>query len=134
MGGERAPSRRRGASIRAVTSRRPSKRVFSYEEALATFPAVRDLTAAAVRKVETLIEAVRGREDAEQRQDELEEAYQVVVQAWAAEVMAVGCEVKGLWLVDWDSGDGYYCWRYPEESIAFFHTYEDGFAGRLPIN
>lgn len=114
--------------------RRAGKRVFSYEEALATFPAVRDLTAAAVRRVESLIEEVKGREEPEEPQEEMEQAYEAVVQAWAAEIMALGCEVKGLWLVDWDSGDGYYCWRYPEESIGFFHTYEDGFAGRLPIN
>jgi hypothetical protein len=117
-----------------MATRRTRKRVFSYEEALATFPAVRDLTAAAVRQIEALVNAVRGREDAEERREELEEAHQAVVQAWAAEVTALGCEVKGLWLVDWDSGDGYYCWRYPEESIGFFHSYEDGFAGRLPIN
>jgi hypothetical protein len=117
-----------------MAARRTAKRVFSYEEALATFPAVRDLTAAAVRQVEALLEAVKGREDAEQRQEELEEAYEAVVQAWAQEIMAIGCEVKGLWLVDWDSGDGYYCWRYPEEAIGFFHSYEDGFDGRLPIN
>ncbi|HSN87769.1 MAG TPA: DUF2203 family protein, partial [Thermoanaerobaculia bacterium] len=55
-------------------------------------------------------------------------------EAWAGEMAAMGCEVKGLWLVDWDSGDGYYCWRFPEESIGFFHTYDDGFAGRIPIN
>ena len=44
------------------------------------------------------------------------------------------CVVKGLWLVDWDCGDGYYCWRYPEASIAHFHGYDDGFNGRMPIN
>jgi hypothetical protein len=53
---------------------------------------------------------------------------------WAQQVQSLGAEVKGLWLVDWDSGDGYFCWRFPEETLAFFHTYEEGFAGRLPIN
>ena len=24
-------------------------------------------------------------------------------------------------------------WRYPEETIGHFHSYEDGFAGRMPI-
>jgi hypothetical protein len=117
-----------------MAGRRPRKRVFSYEEALATFPAVRDLTAAAVRQIESLVEAAGEGEDVESRKEELEEAYQAVVNAWAAEIVALGCEVKGLWLVDWDSGDGYYCWRYPEESLGFFHSYEDGFAGRIPIN
>jgi hypothetical protein len=49
-------------------------------------------------------------------------------------VTSLGCEVKGVWLVDWDTGDGYYCWRFPEQAISFFHTYDEGFAGRIPIN
>ena len=117
-----------------MAKKRANRRIFSYEEALATFPAVRDLTAAAVRQVEAMINEVQGREEMEDRQAELEEGYQAIVQAWAAEIVAMGCEVKGLWLVDWDSGDGYYCWKHPETSIGFFHTYEDGFQGRIPIN
>ena len=42
-------------------------------------------------------------------------------------------EIKGLWLVDFDSGAGYYCWKYPEPSLDYFHGYEEGFAGRLPL-
>jgi hypothetical protein len=109
-------------------------RIFSYEQALETFPAVRDLTGAAVREIEALVHRLQSREQADQGKEELETAVNGVIQSWAAEISALGCEVKGLWLVDWDSGDGYYCWSYPEESIAHFHGYEEGFAGRLPIN
>ena len=107
---------------------------FSYEDALASFPLVRDLTADAVRQVEAIVNRVQSREEMERRREELEKAVETVIQSWAAEVIELGCTVKGLWLVDWDSGDGYYCWKYPEESIAYFHSYEDGFAGRVPIN
>jgi hypothetical protein len=118
-----------------MAQRRSGRRIFSYDEALATFPLVRDLTAAAVRQVESLGVRLGGGEEEEvSRRGELEEARERIVQAWAREIAALGCEPKGLWLVDWDSGDGYYCWCHPEQSLGFFHTYDDGFAGRLPIN
>jgi hypothetical protein len=114
--------------------RQPGKRVFSYDDALNTFPLVRDLTAAAVRQIEALTSSVGSREELDSRREELEEDRERIVRAWAREVTSTGAEVKGVWLVDWDSGDGYYCWRYPEQSISFFHTYDEGFAGRIPIN
>jgi hypothetical protein len=127
-----------------AVAKRTSKRIFTYDEALETFPLVRDLTAAAIRQVDVLIQRARGSQDPEAEEEgegqvdarraELDEACQKIVDLWTREIVAVGCEVKGLWLVDWDSGDGYWCWRFPEESISYFHTYEEGFAGRIPVN
>ncbi len=114
--------------------RATSKRIFTYDEAVNTFPLVRDLTAAAVRQMEALVNGVASREELDSRREELEETRERIVLAWAQQITALGCEVKGVWLVDWDSGDGYYCWRHPEQAISFFHTYDEGFSGRIPIN
>ncbi|HLE83674.1 MAG TPA: DUF2203 family protein [Thermoanaerobaculia bacterium] len=118
-----------------MATRRPSPkpRIFTYEEALESFPAVRDLTAAAVRQVEAVVGQVEGPEEMAALKDELEAACDRIVQAWALEIRRLGCEVKGLWLVDWDCGHGYYCWRHPEETVCFFHGYEEGFAGRVAV-
>ncbi len=117
-----------------MSARSPNRRTFSYEDALNTFPQVRDLTHAAIRQIEAMLNRVQSREEMEARKEELRSAYERIVQAWVEEVSSVGCEVKGLWLVDWDSGDGYYCWRFPEHSIGHYHGYEEGFEARVPIN
>jgi hypothetical protein len=97
------------------------KKIFSYEDACALLPEVQRLTDVAVEQVEQIEEAEP-------------EVYQQIVADWAESVMALGIEVKGLWLVDFDSGGGYYCWKYPEPALEFFHGYEEGFTGRVKLN
>jgi hypothetical protein len=97
------------------------KKTFSYEDAAALLPEVQRLTEEAVREVESL----PGETSREQGQE--------IVTRWADAVMSLGIEVKGLWLVDFDNGSGYYCWRYPEESLQYFHGYEEGFGGRVKL-
>lgn len=117
-----------------MSRQKADKKVFSYDEAISLFPHVRDLTESAVKQIEALVNTLESRDELETRRGELEEARERIFRLWAQEVHSLGAEVKGLWLVDWDSGDGYYCWRFPETALSFFHTYEEGFAGRLPIN
>lgn len=117
-----------------MIKKRSGRRIFSYDEALSTFPLVRDLTTAAVRQIESLTHDLGSREEMESLREEIEEAREEIVRAWAREITSIGCEVKGVWLVDWDSGDGYYCWQFPEQAIGFFHAYDEGFEGRLPVN
>ena len=107
--------------------------IFTYEEALETYPLIRELTASAVQQVQSLYNRVQSSNELEKRREELAGAANTIIESWVAEVNSLGGEVKGLWLVDWDCGDGYYCWRYPEEALGFFHGYEDGFQGRMPI-
>jgi hypothetical protein len=100
------------------------KKFFSYEDACALLPEVQRLTDVAYTEVEALGEEV----------DDSNEDFQRIVTEWAEQVMALGIEVKGLWLVDFDSGSGYYCWHHPEPSLQFFHGYEEGFRGRVQLN
>ena len=45
----------------------------------------------------------------------------------------LGAEAKGLWLVDFDAGNGYYSWKHPEPTVSDYHGYDDGFAGRMKM-
>ena len=94
------------------------RKVFSYEEAVALLPEVRRLTDAAYRQVADLGGGASGGVATEEVQGRIES----VIGAWAQSLMEMGIEVKGLWLVDFDNGSGYYCWRYPEEALQFYHS------------
>jgi len=90
---------------------------------VALLPAVQELTTVAVSRIEELDEEATSTEQ-----------YQDIIQEWADGVKGLGIEVKGLWLIDFDSGSGYYCWQYPEPSLQYFHGYEEGFGGRIKLN
>jgi len=97
------------------------KRIFSYEQAVALLPEVQRLTAGAVERVEQI------------SADSMAEAQDIVAE-WAESILDMGVEVKGLWLIDFDSGAGYYCWQHPEPALEYFHGYEEGFPGRVKLN
>jgi hypothetical protein len=107
--------------------------IFTLAEAQALLPTVKHLTAEAVRRSETIGALLRDLSEEAPEHADLAESLQTVVQEWAESVRALGIEVKGLWLVDFDNGEGYYCWRYPEERVSHYHGYEEGFAGRVKI-
>lgn len=109
-------------------------RVFTYEEAIEMLPAVRALTGLAISRIEAIVNRLQSPEEMAERRGEIQGVIEEVVGRWSEEIEALGCQTKGMWLVDWDNGAGYYCWQYPEETIGYFHDYEAGFAGRVPVN
>jgi hypothetical protein len=116
--------REQGASSgEAADAAGKTKKVFTLDEARTVLPKVRELTEDAVFRYARLLPA--GEEAESERQD--------VVRIWARQVGELGAEIKGLWLVDFDAGGGYYCWKYPEPALEYYHGYDEGFAGRVPL-
>ncbi len=99
------------------------RKIFTLGEARALLPRVREATSEAVSRYARLGDGG----------DAVEGEREAILQGWAREMAALGVEIKGAWLVDFDSGAGYYCWKYPERALDYFHGYEEGFAGRLPL-
>ena len=95
---------------------------------------VRRITAGVVAEVEAL-EAQREQlaSDAARR-TALEQELARAVGGWVRAMEALGVEVKGRWLVDFDNGEGYYCWCYPESTVEHYHSYDEGFSGRVRIH
>jgi hypothetical protein len=102
------------------------KKTFTYEEAAALLPNVKEITAGAVAAVGAL-----GGSEEEEIVDVAE--FNRIIGEWAEQILDLGIEVKGLWLVDFDSGSGYYCWQHPEPALQHFHGYEEGFGGRVKL-
>ena len=108
--------------------------IFSLDQARELLPQVKHVTADAVQRVESLASQLHGLTEDDPEHGPLSAALHAVVDGWADQVHLLGVEAKGLWLVDFDNGNGYYCWCYPEPTITHYHGYSDGFDGRLRIH
>ena len=106
---------------------------FTLEEARSLLPQVREITEEAVEGAAGVMHALERPDLTDGERQAYSEELKLMADAWASRIAKLGALAKGLWLVDFDSGGGYYCWRYDEPELEFFHGYEDGFAGRTPI-
>jgi hypothetical protein len=111
----------------------PGDRAWTLDAARALLPEVKRRTQQAVDEVEALVPERDAAGQGTRERVDLEQRIQQSVSRWIRAMEALGVEVKGAWLVDFDNGRGYYCWRWPEERLDYFHGYEEGFAGRTRI-
>ena len=129
-------------------------RIFTPDEANASLSELRPL-------VEAMVEGKRALDDAQERRDDvaqriagngggippaelgaLEAAVEEAAKTLAGtigEIQALGVLVKDLdtGLVDFpatrDGEDILLCWRLGEDEVAYWHSLEDGYAGRQPL-
>jgi hypothetical protein len=108
--------------------------VFTLEEALELLPVVFRITKIYGQKVQVIIDRLEslGAAD-EELVSSLEEQVSQLIQNWQNKLQKLGALPKGLWLADFDSGDGYFCWKFPERSIEYWHHYNDGYTKRMLI-
>ena len=107
-------------------------RDWSFETACGMLEEVRTRTERAVNAVQPL-EAERARLADSPEVKAVEAQLRTQVSRWIREMEALGVTVKGMWLVDFDNGSGYYCWRWPEERLEFYHGYDESYADRVRI-
>ena len=109
------------------------ERAWTLDAARAMFDEVRERTATAVEAVDALEEKREALEEKDPARAAVERELSRVVSGWVRAMEALGVEVKGPWLVDFDNGGGYYSWRWPEERLEHFRGYDEGFDDRIRI-
>lgn len=108
--------------------------VFSLEEARELLPIVFRITKFYNQKVDELVlrlESIPANNEATIATHE--DQINSYIQEWQNKVHKLGVMPKGLWIADFDAGDGYFCWKYPERSIDYWHRYEDGYSKRVSV-
>lgn len=110
------------------------KRSFNLQQVHDLLPVIYRLTDDAHLEVKNLLnqkKALRGIN--EDRVLEIDRGIETIINTWEKKVQRLGAVPKGLWLADFDKGDGYYCWKFPETKISYWHGYDEGFTGRKEI-
>lgn len=108
------------------------KRTFSLEDAKKHLPIVRRVTIRAHKKISIMKAQLLCPMSAEQKKY-FETKIKAEFQKWYDQIHRLGCESKGMWLVDFDNGAGYYCWKFPESDVSHFHGYFEGFQSRREV-
>jgi hypothetical protein len=110
------------------------RHVFSLDEAKEVLPIIFRITKASSQKVDVLIERLESLGGSnEDLTNAIESQVNTLIQDWQNKIQKLGALPKGLWIADFDAGDGYFCWKYPERSIEFWHRYSDGFSKRMHV-
>jgi len=108
------------------------KKLFTLPEARALLPIVRRMTAAAEEKVRDLGTRYSYLTDPEKKAAIESEIHDCIAD-WQQKLQRLGLQTKGLWLVDFDNGENYWCWKFPEPDIQFTHGYHEGFRQRREL-
>lgn len=101
-----------------------SRRKFNYEEALKLLPVIRRITERAAAQAKELQERIGWTPADEPLHKRLKARLSLVMRRWSIKISQLGCEPRGMWLVDFDAGNGWFSWRYGDDGLNFFHSHQ----------
>jgi len=105
-------------------------KLFNLAEAKALYPLVRTITEKHQAKLAPLQARLNKMLSNDPRRISLERDFENIVSQWRAKVELLGVQVAGLWIAEFDVGDGFLCWRYPELSLNYFRALDADFSDR----
>ncbi|MBX7231987.1 MAG: DUF2203 family protein [Bdellovibrionales bacterium] len=110
-------------------------RLFSFSQAQQVLPIIRRITGRFFEPVENLIHQLeRSKDSPAVNLRDLEAKLDSLILEWHRKVIKLGGQPKGLWMVDFNSGDGYYSWSYPEMELEYWRKHNTRFEERGKIS
>jgi hypothetical protein len=107
--------------------------MFRLKECRELLPEIYQITEKYYNKIESI--SIKLLESDNREEKRLQRRINLIINKWTEEMYKLNLKVIGLWTVDFDSGDGiYYCWKYPEKELKYFHLYGKGIKSRRPIS
>lgn len=109
----------------------PQPKLYTLSEATKLLPLVKKITGAQREALEPWQTKLDRMLSNDPRRPVIEREYERLVSAWRGKIGRVGARAAGLWVVEFDVGDGVLSWRYPELQIAHFVAESDTIRRRL---
>lgn len=106
---------------------------FTPEMANDLIPALKRFTEQAIEETDFILAKVPYVPEGSPRFKALEKEFDSALYRWIDKVHRLGGYAKDMWLVDFDTGDGYLCWSYPESRMEYFHPYSGGYKTRKKL-
>ena len=102
-----------------------TKEKFTSERISQLLPIMQKITDKYALKVETVLQKLEAVDDKNTGEvNQLEEIVNREIRDWHKKIRALGAEPKGLWFINFDSGDGYYRWKYPDPDLRAWQPYD----------
>ena len=108
-------------------------KLYVLAEASELLPVVRKITENAYERLSKLDKRLEIMLLCDPRRTAIVDEYEKIVRKWVASITRLGAIPNGLWRVDFDTGEGYLCWRFPELKIRYFRDYGREFNDRKPL-
>lgn len=111
----------------------PFEKLFNLAEAKELLPLVQTVTQKHQMQLNPVQDRLNRMLSNDPRRNPIEQEYEQIVSQWKSKIEKLGATVHGLWVVEFNVGEGVLCWRYPELSLNYFRANGGDFASRVKI-
>ena len=111
-----------------------SFKVFQLQEARDLLPLVKKITVRSDAQLSPVQDRLNKMLANDPRRTSHERSYEKIVSQWKQKIERLGAITTGLWIVEFDLGNGCLSWRYPELSLAYFREHGKSFAERIKLD